>query len=170
MRDFKDLTKEELLAYLTDATKNWLAHDGLWFQEVEKAYGIEKANEFNKNAWEKFTVIEAKRIMKRFGIDEGGGLDALEQALRLRMYALINQWKIERPDTRTLNFYMVECRVQAARNRKNMPQHPCKPVGLVEYGEFAWTIDPRIKTRCLACPPDPKPEGYWCGWQFTIDE
>jgi len=115
LREFKDLTKEELLGYLTDATKNWLAHDGLWFQEVEKEYGIEKANEFNRNAWEYFTKIEAKRIMKRFGIEPGGGLEALDQALRFRMYALINEWKIERPNDYTLNFYMTECRVQEIR-------------------------------------------------------
>lgn len=168
MREFKDLTKEELLGYLTDATKNWLAHDGLWFQEVEKEYGIEKANEFNRNAWEYFTKIEAKRIMKRFGIEPGGGLEALDQALRFRMYALINEWKIERPNDYTLNFYMTECRVQVARNKKNMTPHPCKPVGITEYGGFAKTIDPRIKVECLACPPDAKPEGYWCGWKFTI--
>ncbi|WP_366922949.1 DUF6125 family protein [Metallumcola ferriviriculae] len=170
MRDFKDLSKEELLAYVTDAAKNWLAHDGLWFQEVEKAYGIEKANEFNRNAWEKLTVIEAKRIMKSFGIESGGGLDALEQALRFRMYAVINVWKVERPDDKTLRYLMVDCRVQSARHRKNMTPHPCKPVGLVEYGDFAKTIDPRIKTSCLSCPPERTTEDYWCGWEFTITD
>jgi len=31
----EDLNREELLALLTSAAKNWLAHDGLWFRAVE---------------------------------------------------------------------------------------------------------------------------------------
>ena len=51
-------------------------------------------------------------------------------------------------------FVMRDCRVQSARKRKGLPDFPCKSVGVVEYGEFAKTIDPRIRTRCIACPPD----------------
>jgi len=50
-----------------------------------------------------------------------------------------------------------------------LPDYPCKPVGIAEYSHFAKTIDPRIQTRCVACPPDPHPEGYWCAWEFFID-
>jgi hypothetical protein len=73
-------------------------------------------------------------------------------------------------DDHTLRFEMNDCRVQSARKRKGLPDFPCKPVGLVEYAGFASTIDPRIQTRCLACPPDPHPETYWCAWEFTLLE
>ena len=38
----QDLSKEELIAIIVDDAKNWLAHDGLWFQAVDQKYGMEK--------------------------------------------------------------------------------------------------------------------------------
>jgi hypothetical protein len=166
----KDLTKEELLNLLVDAGKNWLAHDGLWFQAVENKFDIETAIDLDGRAWEKFTQIEAKRIMKRLNIEAGGGIPALMQALKFRFYAFINVQEVVEATENRCVFQMVDCRVQAARKRKNLPDFPCKPVGIIEYTYFAKTIDPRIKTRCIACPPDPHPEDFYCRWEFTIEE
>lgn len=164
----KELTKEDLEDLLQDAAKNWLAHDGLWFQTIEKKHGMEATIESDATIWERFTVIEAQRIMTRFKIPKNGGIPALIKALQYRLYAYINvQEIIEVSDTRCI-FRMNNCRVQAARNRKNLPDFPCKPVGLVEYANFAKTVDPRIETRCLACPPDEHPPEFYCAWEFTI--
>lgn len=65
-------------------------------------------------------------------------------------------------------FRMLECRVQKARREKNLPDFPCKSVGMVEFSQFAKTVDSRIKARCLACPPDPVGD-FYCGWEFTMD-
>ncbi|MHA1650057.1 MAG: DUF6125 family protein [Candidatus Helarchaeota archaeon] len=164
----KDLTKEELVGLLEDAAKNWLAHDGLWFQAVEKKFGINEAIDCDVEAWRRFTVIEAQRIMKRHKIPKNGGIPALIKALQFRLYAFINiQEIVEVSETRCI-FRMNNCRVQAARKRKNLPDFPCKPVGLVEYSNFAKTIDPRIETRCITCPPDSHPPEYWCAWEFVL--
>lgn len=162
------LSKEQLVGMLEDAAKNWLAHDGLWFQAVEGACGMETAIRLDAEAWAEFTAIEARRIMQRHGIAADGGLDALSEALGYRLYAYLNRQEVLRPDRHTLIFRMNECRVQAARKRKGLPDFPCRPVGLVEYANFARTIDPRIQTRCLACPPDPHPPEFWCAWEFTL--
>ena len=77
MKEVKDLSKKELMDLLADASKNWLAHDGLWFRAVEDKFGIEAAMELDRKAWEKFTVIEANRIMKRLGMEPGGGIPAI---------------------------------------------------------------------------------------------
>jgi hypothetical protein len=170
MREPKDLTKEELIELLKDAAKNWLAHDGLWFQAVENKCGIDAAIELDGQAWKQFTQIEAKRIMKRFTIKPGGGIPALIQALKFRLYAFINVQEVTEVSENRCLFRMVNCRVQETRKRKNLPDFPCKPVGIIEYTYFAKTIDPRIKTRCIACPPDPHPDDYYCCWEFTIEE
>lgn len=168
MKDINDFSKQELMAVLTDAAKNWLAHDGLWFRAVEAKFGMETAMDLDRQAWEKFTQIEAKRIMKRLDMAPGGGIPALVQALKFRLYAFINvQEVLEESETRCV-FRMNRCRVQEARQRQGLPDFPCKSVGIVEYSGFAETIDPRIQTRCLVCPPDPHPPDVWCAWEFFI--
>ncbi len=166
----QDLSKAELIAIIVDDAKNWLAHDGLWFQAVEQRFDLETAIDIDRAAWEKFTVVEAKRIMSRLGLETGGGIPALVECFKHRLYARLNlQESIEVSETRAV-FRMVDCRVQSARKRKGLPDFPCKSVGLVEYAEFARTIDPRITTRCIACPPDPHPDSFWCAWEFTLGQ
>ncbi|NIQ92784.1 MAG: hypothetical protein GWN87_00150 [Desulfuromonadales bacterium] len=168
IRLLSDLSKEELIRIVIDDAKNWLAHDGLWFQAVEAEHGMEKAIDADREAWRRFTVIEAKRIMARLGLEPGGGIPALVECLKHRLYARLNlQECLEASDDRVV-FRMVDCRVQSARKRKGLPDFPCKSVGVVEYAEFARTVDPRIETRCIACPPDEHPEEFWCAWEFTV--
>ena len=163
----RNFSKETLIDLLEDQAKNWLAHDGLWFQAVEKQYGMEKAIEFDTEAWIRFTQIEAKRIMKRFDILPQGGIQALKKALQFRLYARINEQSLIEIDQNTLRFEMNDCRVQSTRKRKGLEDFPCKSVGIAEYAYFAHTIDDRIRTRVICCPPDPHPEEYYCAWQFT---
>jgi hypothetical protein len=165
-----DLTYEQAMNLLEDFAKRWLAHDGLWFQSIEKERGIEEAIHHDIEAWRKFTVIEAQRIMQFLQLPSQGGLNALENALNFRLYAFLNEQSIERPNENTLIYKMTQCRVQTARERKQLPAFPCKPVGEVEYSLFASTIDPRIKTRCLSCPPDAHPSDYYCGWEFILED
>jgi hypothetical protein len=160
--------REDLVGLIEDAARNWLAHDGLWFQAVEQAHGLEAAIKADVEAWRRFTVIEAKRIMERHGIAEGGAIPALVKALSFRMYVYINQQDVTEQTDRRVVFRMLDCRVQSARKRKGLADFPCKPVGLVEYEWFAKTIDARIETRCVFCPPDAHPEDAWCVWEFTI--
>jgi hypothetical protein len=168
VEDLKDLTKEELLELLRDGALNWLAHDGLWFRAAEERFGMEAAMDLDREAWRGFTVIEAKRIMKRLGLAPGGGIPALVRALGRRLYARINEQEVVEESPTRCVFRMRTCRVQEARKRQGLPDFPCKSVGVVEHGEFARTIDERIETTCLSCPPDPKPAEAWCVWEFRL--
>lgn len=165
---FASLSREELLRALEAFAKNWLAHDGCWFLAAEERYGLEAAIELDTRSWERFAATEARRIMEVFAIPAGGGLEALERALGLRMYALVNEQHAEwSADRSRLRFVMNRCRVQEARRRKGLPDFPCRPVGTVEFTTFARTVDPRIVTTCLHCPPD-APPGAACAWEFAI--
>ena len=169
MSAIEKLDRDKLLVLTKNFAKNWLAHDGLWFQAVEKAHGIEHAIQLDAQAWSRFSPIEARRIKEFLNLPEHGGLEALKEALEYRLYAVLNKQQGEFKDGR-LRFYMNDCRVQSARRRKGLPDFPCKPVGLVEYSTFAAEIDPRIKTRCIVCPPDEHPDDYYCGWEFWMEE
>lgn len=168
LRPEEKFSLEQKSSLLEDAAKLWLAHDGLWFLNVEKRFGIEKAIEIDRDAWKEFTVIEARRIKERLFLSENGGLPALKTALKFRLYAYINKQEIIEENEKSFIFRMNSCRVQEARKRKGLPDFPCKSVGIVEYSYFAKTIDQRIETECIYCPPDNHPEDSWCAWRFKI--
>lgn len=161
------MTKQELIELIDIYSKNWLAMDGVWFQSVERKFGMNEAMYHDIEAWKRFTVIEARRIKKFLKLPEHGGLKGLAKALSLRFYANINQDEIIIRDN-TLTYRTLECRVQTARKRKQLEFHPCKSVGIIEYSEFAKIIDDRIDCKCQSCYPDIQDDSCCCSWLFTL--
>ena len=136
----KDYSKEQLIELIENYCKNWLA---------------------------KFTVIEAKRIKAFLNLPDNAGIEGLKQALKLRLYANINRDEII-VEANTLTYRTTECRVQHARTSKGMELHPCKSVGIIEYGLFAKTIDSRFTCECVSCYPDVTDNTCHCAWKFTL--
>ena len=56
-KDLEGLTKEELIDYIEDLSKNWLAIDGTCFQVAEKEFSLEKAIELDVTQWKRFTSM-----------------------------------------------------------------------------------------------------------------
>lgn len=63
----RSLDKKELKELLI---RCWMTHDGLWFQHCLWECGIEKTSKINQAAARSVGAIEAKRIMKAFGIEK----------------------------------------------------------------------------------------------------
>lgn len=167
----EDLSRDELLTLLNIYAKNWIAHDGCWFLAVEEKYGMDTAIELDTESWRKFTVVEAKRIIQFLELGKNSGIEGLKKALRFRLYSSLNEDDIEvSEDGKTLEYRVKTCRVQQARRRKNLPDFPCKSVGIVEYGYFAKTIDERFETECISCPPDITDPEHYCIWRFTLKD
>jgi hypothetical protein len=164
------LSREKKIDLLKNLGVNWLANDGIWFQAVENQYGMNDAKRCNDSCWTRYSPFEAERIKELLELPENGGIPSLKKALAFRMYALINKQSIEDVNENCIIFRMNECRVQLARKRKGMEDYPCKSVGLVEYPYFARTIDSRIETECIGCPPDKHPDDWFCAWKFTVVE
>jgi hypothetical protein len=162
------MPRAELEGVLEGLCANWLANDGVWFQAVEFADGMNDAKRCNDSVWAQFSPVEAWSIKRLLKLPERPGLAGLKRALGFRIYSQINiQSSVEEgPDS--LVFRMDECRVQSARKRKGLEDYPCKSAGLVEYTYFARAIDDRIRTECIGCPPDPHPQGWYCAWRFTL--
>ena len=164
----ESLSREQLLELLSIYSKNWQAMDGVWFQSVERKYGMDEAMYHDVEAWKRFTVTEARRIKKFLGLGEHPGLEGLEQALKFRFYANLSHYEIQRQGN-VLLYRVLECRVQQARSGKGMGLHPCKPAGEVEYAGFARTIDDRISCQCISCYPDASDSSCACAWRFTLE-
>lgn len=84
------------------------------------------------------------------------------EALKHRVYANINNQEVIEVSDNICVFRMNDCCIRSARKRRGFSSIPCKEVGIQEYSLFAKTIDPRIKTECIACPPGNHPDKYWC--------
>lgn len=167
----ESLSKEKLIELISIYSKNWLAMDGVWFQSVERKYGMDEAMYHDEEIWRSFTEIEAKKIKQFLGLSEKAGLEGLAQALKLRFYANINEDEITiDKDNKILIYRMVKCRVQSARESKEMEFHPCKSVGIIEYSGFAKVIDKRITCECLSCYPDITDNSCCCAWRFILNE
>jgi len=149
---------------------NWLANDGVWFQSVEFTEGMLAAKACNDAAWSHFSPYEAIRIKKILGLGEFPGLEGLKKAFEFRLYADVNKQSVANETDHSFDFYMNECRVQIARKRKGLDDYPCKSAGIIEYTTFAETIDKRIKTKVISCPPDEHPQEWFCAWHFYIDQ
>lgn len=162
-------TKDELIELIAMYAKNTLALDGVWFQSVEQECGMDAAMHHDVEAWRRFTVTEARRIRSFLKLGKFPGVDGLAQALRHRFNASIHPYSIQISGN-TLTYTVLNCRVQAARSRKGMPLHPCKPAGFVEYEGFAKTIDPRFSCECLSCHPDVTDTACACKWRFTLED
>jgi len=165
-----NFSKEELNNLKENVAVNWLANDGVWFQAVENAYGMFEAKRCNDSCWAQFSPFEAWSIKKYLKLSDNSGLEGLKKALQMRLYASINKQEIIDETTNSFIFRMLDCKVQSARKRKGLDDYPCKSAGIVEYRSFADSIDSRIKTECIGCPPDNHPENYYCSWKFSITE
>ena len=165
----REMSRDQLEALIGMYAKNWLALDGVWFQAAERRFGMDAAMDLDEEAWRRYTEVEARRIKALLGLAEHPGLEGLERALRLRFYGQLNCDEVLHEE-KALVYRVVDCRVQSARMRKGMPLHPCKRVGLVEYGGFARTIDDRLTCECLSCYPDKCDDTCACAWRFSLRE
>jgi hypothetical protein len=160
---------EKQLEELLDALcLNWLANDGVWFQVIENKFGMFDAKRCNDTCWTRFSPYEAYHIKTLLDLPKRGGLEALKGALQFRLYARINKQDIVEEEADSFIFRMIECRVQASRQLKGLENYPCKSGSIIEYRTFAETIDPRIQTECVGCPPDPPQPGCYCAWKFSL--
>jgi hypothetical protein len=164
-----DMPQEKLVELIKILGLNWLAGDGIWFQAVESHHGMLDAKRCNDSCWAWFAPFEAWSIKRLLNMPKQPGLAGLKTALAMRLYAGINVQSIIDEGPVSFLFQMNECRVQVARNSKGLDDYPCKSAGLVEYKTFAQTIDSRIKTECVGCPPDKHPQEWTCAWRFTIE-
>ena len=129
LRDIQDMTREELLGFLEDAALLWLAHDGLWFQAVERRYGTDVGRQCSGEAIAAYSGIEAKRILKRFGLPANGGIPALMQALKFRIYHLINKQDFVEVSAEALHFPHAGMQGADHAKKKGLPDYPCKTSG-----------------------------------------
>ncbi len=158
--------------------------DGLWFIQVEKTCGFEKALEIDIAVWDVYSRKEAERLMKALGRVPGQGtLKDLSDLLPLSMFNQTLEYKTDlHQDGKTLVFLVTKCKTKEGMEKvgrtKDEIYSICIKMGQVFFASFARSINPAIKVECLFCPLMPsekkrdpdclEKKGGLCGWQFTL--
>ena len=166
--EIKNLSKDVLIDIIKMMGKNWLTVDGLWFQIVEREFGLETATRFDEEMWAKQSLAEARRIKKVMNITEKGPLAVARANIFLSAYFSPKfEFEIKETSPGKVIQTCIHCPNQEVRLKQGQQVFSCKKVGLTERINFAETIDKNVKVKCLVCPPDPRPDNIWCQWEFT---
>jgi hypothetical protein len=170
-KELENLPKETLIELIKMYSKNWNTVDGLWFRGVEDRYGTDVATEMDKEMWMVNVQIEAKRIMEILKL-EGDPLDVYCKVIEYTTSMVGDHFDFTyrriAPDT--IEFSYTHCHPQHTRIKQGLQAFPCKQVGIAIQEKLAEVVDPRIKVKCLWCPPDPRQEEAWCRWEFKLSD
>ncbi|MCX5813881.1 MAG: DUF6125 family protein [Proteobacteria bacterium] len=163
--ELERLPRETLIELIKMYSRNWYTCDGLWFSEVEKQYGTEKALELDVIMWKVSSRLEAQRIKEMLDIRENGGIDAVLRAINFMSWAPNFGYQIEKMVDRALLTVTI-CPPQEARVKSGRSEFACRPTFELGFQNVANVIDPRVKISCRYCPPASHPADSWCQWEF----
>ena len=168
----EDLPKETLIKLVKLYSRNWITVDGLWFQNVEDKWGLEAAVEIDFKMWKVNARVEAQRVKEALGdvLDlYKGGLFSIFKALNFITWQPAQPFfEVEELSESKLILSHPHCPMQEGRLAKGRPELPCKEIGIVYFEEIAKVFEPRVKVKCLLCPPDPHPPNLWCKWELML--
>jgi len=159
--------------------------DGLWFLEVEKNFGFDKALEIDSAVWEIYSKNETKRLLKlllknpedRFKLSDKELIDLLEQILKLSLFNQSVEYVIERiSENKGLILKVYDCKTlrgmkKVGRNLKQV-ESICRDIGLVYYENMAKEFHPKLKVECLSIPKSFENIGnsVLCSWKLYFQE
>ncbi|MFC1968490.1 DUF6125 family protein [Chloroflexota bacterium] len=166
--ELESLPRETLLKVIKIFSRNWVTVDGLWFQHVEEEFGLDAALRLDLKMWERQSTIEAKRIKNTLGLTGEGPLTVMTAINFMTGAVCFPPYEYEERSAEMVIFGTPGCLPQEARKRNGRGEFPCKAVGMTHFSNYAKVIDPRVKVRCIFCPPDPHPEDMWCKWELSI--
>ena len=161
----ESLPHETLVQLAKMFFKNQRNLDGYWFQYVEDEVGTETAVKIDGKIWTRHAIAEAREIKRIFEIPEEGPPSVM-RALTYTLSMETPEYEVFTPERIVLR--MTRCPMQEARLKQGRPEFPCREQGLIIYPGIAREIDSRVKVRCLQCPPDRHPDGFWCRWEYYL--
>ncbi len=168
----KETDIKNLLNLLSLQIRNIWRVDGLYFQGIEKKFGVESARDIDKDVWRLLAKIEARNLKKIMGATDVNNIEVFMNLLLNTSWALYQTEKecFVSDDMKRGIFKVVSCKVQEARIKKSLDVFPCKEVRYSYLKSFAEELNPNIEVNVICCPPDKKPLDYWCGWEFSLKD
>ena len=163
-----EMPRENLLDYFFLQIRNLWRVDGLYFLGIEEKFGTEAATEIDAKVWQIMAQIEAKSLRRMFQIGKNADIPAIMNLLRKSSWALDQPFKTLEISDKKAILSIDRCRTQMARLKKGLNEFPCKKVRFGYLKNFAKTLNPKMKVKCIVCPPDKHPSNLWCKWEFRL--
>lgn len=164
--ELNKLSREELIRYAGFLEKNFWNIQGNWMLHVSHAYGTDTAAEFDRKVFDRNGRMQAFKIKEALGLKEG--LEDFVRAITLSTVFSNVEYHFPEVGDKRVRLLVTDCTMQMNRRKLSLPELPCKKAGIAACEGFATAFDPRIRTTCLMCPPDPHDDDQWCHWQFEI--
>ena len=117
--------------------------------------------------WQIGSMIEAKRIKKL--LDLGAGLDNVIRAINFMSWSASFGYEYETSGDHAI-WTCMRFPPQEHRVRKGKGEFPCRATFGACFENVAQVVDPRVKVKCLFCPPGPHPDDAWCKGEFFVQD
>lgn len=164
----EDMPKDLLLDLFSLHIRNIWRVDGLYFLGIEEKFGTEAATEIDANCWRVMGKLDARHLRRILNVDKINPT-SLIYLLRNTSWALdIIEKEHEVSESRAI-FRVTRCGTQETRIRKELSVFPCKQVRFGYLKALAKELDPNIEVICRICPPEERPPGIWCEWEFKFE-
>lgn len=155
-----------LVEYADFLDKSFWTHQGQWMTHINKRYGTEEAADFDEMVFGRSGEVQAYRLKKLFGLN--GTISDLVRALTLSTVWSNVDYEWLDISENTARLRIINCIMQKNRLELGLPELPCKKAGLKANELAAKVMNPKIRTTCVVCPPDPHEEDRWCEWLFEL--
>ncbi len=163
----KSMPNETLLNLFHMHIRNLWRVDGLYFLGIEEKFGTEAATQIDTDCWKLLGKLEARELKNLLRLEKND-IPTLMYALRNTSWSLYQEEKQVETSPSKGVYRVTKCRVQEARTAKAVGVFPCKNVRFSYLKAFVNEFNPNITASCRTAPPDPRHEGVWCEWEFTL--
>ena len=163
----KKMPNKTLLNLISMHIRNIWRVDGLYFLGIEEKFGTEAATQIDANCWKVLGKLEARELKNLLKIGKTD-IPAFMHALRNTSWSLYQEEKETEVSPSKGVYRVTKCRIQETRISKELGVFPCKNVRFSYLKNFAEEFNQDIEAKCQVAPPEKRPTGVWCQWEFTL--